>query len=70
MSLDNVVSIDSKKKQFGINISFTITCGDTRDEKIFAQAYLERFHDAVKQLQQEGFTRLTATVTSKQEYLP
>ncbi len=67
---DNIRQIQPKQKQFGINLSFTIVCGENQQEKIFAQAYLERFHDAVKTLQRQGFERLNATVTSRQEYYP
>ncbi len=68
--MSNLIQMKSKKKQFGINLSFTIECGETKEEAMQAQVYLERFNEAVRDLRLQGFERLTATVTSRQEYLP
>lgn len=67
---DNVISLPTKNKQYGINLSFTIQCGTSGPEQVQAQVYLEKFYEAVNQLKRQGFERLTTTVKSVQEYLP
>lgn len=68
--MDNVIELKRNTRMIGTTLSFTITFGDNLGEKINAQAYIERFNEAVRELARTGFEKLENTMISRQEYKP
>lgn len=58
------------RQQIGITMSFVVQHDDDANAHVDAFMMLEKFHESVQILRQDGFPRLQATVTARTEFLP